>query len=79
MSDAYGKGIVRGQCENTNLRAYTKESDVTFAESFRTCQTVSFFGREYVDTVLRLADHVEITGNKATFAEIDTRNKRRKM
>ena len=25
MSDAYGKGIVRGQVENTNLRAYTKK------------------------------------------------------
>ena len=46
MSDAYGKGIVRGQAENTNLRAYAKEEGaVTFAESFRTCQTESFFGR----------------------------------
>ena len=33
MSDAYGKGIVRGQAENTNLRAYAKEDGaVTFAE-----------------------------------------------
>ena len=36
MSDAYGKGIVRGQAENTNPRAYAKESNVTFAESMRT-------------------------------------------
>jgi len=31
MSDAYGRGIVRGQAENTNLRAYAKEYDVTLA------------------------------------------------
>ena len=28
MSDANGKGIVRGQVDNTNLRAYTRDSDV---------------------------------------------------
>ena len=44
MSDAYGKGIVRGQVENTNLRAHAKPNDVTFAESIRTCQTECFFG-----------------------------------
>ena len=27
MSDAYGKGIVRGQVENTNLRAYSTSND----------------------------------------------------
>ena len=42
MSDAYGKGIVRGQVENTNLRAYTTRADVTAAESIKTCKTVSF-------------------------------------
>ena len=43
VSDAYGKGIVRAQVENTNLRAYATSSDVTSAECFKTCQTVSFF------------------------------------
>ena len=56
MSDAYGKGIVRWQVENTNLRAYAKDNDVTFAECFRTCQTETFYGREYVDMVQRIND-----------------------
>ena len=29
MNDAYGKGIVRGQVENTNLRAFLRDNDVT--------------------------------------------------
>ena len=45
ISDAYGKGIVRAQVENTNLRAYAKKSDVTSAESFKTCKTEMFLGR----------------------------------
>ena len=68
-SDAYGKGIVRGQVENTNLRAYHKESDVTFSETFRTCQTESFFGREYVDVVEMLNDKRPV-GTHAIFADI---------
>ena len=42
VSDAYNKGIVRAQVENTNLRAYGTSSDVTSAECSKTCQTVSF-------------------------------------
>ena len=42
MSDAYGKGVVRGQVENTNLRAYSRDNDVTSAESIKTCQTEIF-------------------------------------
>ena len=34
MSDAYGRGIVRGQAENTNLRAYAKDYDVTLASLY---------------------------------------------
>ena len=49
MSDAYGKGIVRGQVENTNLRAYSRDSDVTSAESIKTCQAVNLVGANYVD------------------------------
>ena len=44
MSDAYGKGIVRGQVENTNLRAYNAEHAVTRAESFQTSLTTVFSG-----------------------------------
>ena len=58
MSDAYGKGIVRAQVENTNLRAYATQSDVTSAESFKTCPAVSFFGQNYVDVVENLNDAV---------------------
>ena len=77
MSDAYGKGIVRGQVENTNLRVYSKDNDVTFAECFRTCQTESFYGREFVDLVQRLVDHIT-PERKAIFAEADVRNKKHK-
>ena len=56
ISDAYGKGIVRAQVENTNLRAYATASDVTSAESFKTCETVAFFGNKYVDVVENLND-----------------------
>ena len=58
MNDAYRKGIVRGQVEHTNLRAYSKDSDVTSAESIKTCLTVSFFGSNYVDVIQRLNDKV---------------------
>ena len=36
MNDASGKGIVRGQVENTNLFAYSKDNDVTSAEPIKT-------------------------------------------
>ena len=39
MSDAYGKGIVRGQVEIASLRVHAREDDVTFAEAPRTSQT----------------------------------------
>ena len=42
LSDALGKGIVRGQVENTNLRVHGKDHDVTAAECFRTCATHAF-------------------------------------
>ena len=77
MSDAYGKGIVRGQSENTNLRAYASEADITFAESFSTCLTECFYGREYVDMVQRINDKKPIE-RKAYFGEVDVRNPHRK-
>lgn len=77
MSDAYGKGIVRGQAENTNLRATKTDVDVTRAEAFRTCQTEAFYGREYVEMVERLND-CKSNRKRAIFGEIDARNKRKK-
>ena len=56
MSDAYGKGIVRAQVENTNLRAYAREYDITSAESIKACLTVAFFGQNYLDVVENLND-----------------------
>eukprot|EP00959_Pyramimonas_sp_CCMP1952_P188181 3935238-Pyramimonas_sp.AAC.1 len=56
MSDAYGKGIVRGQVECANLRAYAREDDATSAESIKTCGTTAFYGREYVEMVERLSE-----------------------
>ena len=58
MNDAYGKGIVRGPIENTNLRAYSKDNDVASAESIKTFETESFFGSNYVDVTQRLNDRV---------------------
>ena len=43
LNDLYGKGIVRGQVENTNLRAYSRKEEVTPAEAIMTCKTVSFY------------------------------------
>ena len=56
MSDAYGKGIVRGQIENMNLRAHARDRDVTAAESINTCLFVNLSGNNYVDLFQRLND-----------------------
>eukprot|EP00959_Pyramimonas_sp_CCMP1952_P198747 4156956-Pyramimonas_sp.AAC.1 len=53
------------------------ENDVTSAESIKTCETTSFYGREYVETVERLSDGTT-GGRKAQFAEVDMRNPRRR-
>ena len=77
MSDAYGRGIVCGQAENTNLRANGKPNDVCAAECFRTCGTTSFFGREYFDMVERLTkSNADV--KSVVFGEIDSRNPRKK-
>ena len=73
MSDAYGRGIVRGQAENTNLRANGKSNDVTATERFRTCGTAAFFGREYFDMVERLTK-ANADGKSVVFGELDGRN-----
>ena len=74
MNDAYGKDIVRGQVENTILRACSKDHDVTSAESIKTCLTVSFFGANYVDVIQRLNDRV-VAERNTILAEVDMRSK----
>ena len=76
MSDAYGKGIVRGQAECTNLRAYSTANDVIHAETFRTSQTESFYGKEYVNVVEGLS-YRKPTVDKTIIAGVDGRNPRR--
>ena len=75
MSDAYGEGIVRGQVENMNLRAYHQSSRVTAAEAIITCRTTRFAGVEYVNMVQRLSDHV-LPDNETVIAEVDTRHRK---
>ena len=77
MSNARGKGIVRGQVECANLRACARDDDVTSAESINACQTTAFYGREYVEMVERLSDGAA-GGLKAQFAEVDMRISRRR-
>ena len=69
---------MRGQVENTNLRANNNGKSVTHAESFKTCQTEAFFGREYVNTIERLNDKVERDGSGQVFL-VDRRNPRKKQ
>jgi len=78
MCDAYGKGVVRGQVENTNLRAYWKDNAVTAAESIRTCQTQAMFGREYVDVVETVCEK-KMMKRRPIFGEIDARCKRKRV
>ena len=78
MSDAYGKGVVRSHVESTNLRANANDNAVTHAETFRTVQTETFFGREYLDAMERLNDK-RTEPRKATFVEMDGRNPRRRQ
>lgn len=77
INDLYGKGIVRGQVENTNLRAYYKKNDVTAAEAIMTARTVGFYGRNYVDAVEALQDNI-LRPNSSKLVEVDARSKRQK-
>ena len=51
LSDAYCKGIVRGQVECCNLRAYSKATSVVAAERISTAAFCSFPGRSFVQAV----------------------------
>ena len=75
MNDAYGKGSVRGEVENTNLRTYSKDHDHTSAESIKTCLTVNFFGANYVDVIQRLNDRV-VAERNTILAEVDMRSQK---
>ena len=50
-SEADGKGTVRGEVENTNLRAYSKSHDVSSAEAIHTSLATFLFGREFENMV----------------------------
>ena len=76
LNDLYGKGIVRGQVENTNLRAYSRKDDITSAEAIMTCITNSFYGRNYVDAVECLNDK-RVAPNSTKYVEVDARSKRK--
>ena len=77
MSDAPGRGIVRGPAANTSLCAGGKSNGVCVAESFRTCGTTSFFGRGDVDMVERLTKS-RSDSRYLVFTEIDSRDPRKK-
>ena len=54
LTDAYCKGIVRGQVECANLRANHKEDQVVHAERFSTTHYCDMNGRAFVDLLNRL-------------------------
>ena len=76
INDLNGKGIVRGQVENTNLRAYYKKGCVTAAEAIMTATPEAFYGRNYVDVIEALQDNI-IHPNSTKLVEVDARSKRK--
>ena len=76
-SDAYGRGIVRSNQESTNLRVYSRDHDVTAAESFHTAQTVAMPGRDFTawrEAIFANKDHVEVLEK----IQVDRRNPSRR-
>ena len=67
---------MRGQVENTNLRAYYQKGNVTAAEAIKTAITIPFYGRNYVDCVEALQDNIR-KPNSIKFVEIDARSKKK--
>ena len=65
LSDAYCKGIVRGQVECCNLRAYQKGSCVVAAERISTAAFCSFPGRALLQAV-NVAVGEEAVGNSGS-------------
>ena len=74
INDLYGKGTVRGQVENTNLRAYSEKGDVTAAEAIMIAGTTDFYGKNYVDVVECLQDKI-LRPNSTKLIEVDARTK----
>ena len=56
MCDPYGRSCVREVVENMNFRSYARRDDIPSAESIKTCQALSLFGRNYIDVVQCLID-----------------------
>ena len=74
-SDWYGRGVVRGQAENINLRAHGIEhSDVTNAESIRSAAVAIFCGSSFLSCVERLSDKQKHSGATRMNPSVDTRN-----
>jgi len=73
LCHAYNNGIVRSAVENRNLRAYARDHDVTFAESFRTCATTVFQGMDFLNMVEKAEDRA----NRIIHFERDLRNPNR--
>jgi hypothetical protein len=59
LSDAYCKGIVRGQVECCNLRAYNNPASVVAAERISTVAFCSFAGRAFLQAVNIASDETE--------------------
>ena len=62
LSDAYCKGIVRGQVECCNLRAYNNPASVVAAERISTAAFCSFPGRAFLHAVNAACDETEEWG-----------------
>ena len=62
MSDAYQKGIVRGQVENCNLRANHREECAVATERVSTATFQSFPGNVFLQTTKRHGDKEEEVG-----------------
>ena len=77
LSDIYGRGIVRGAVEAVNLLVWSRPTDVAAAETVKTADTESFFGRQYVDLVQYLTEKVP-PPLTAHVAEIDARNPKKR-
>ena len=60
LSDAYCKGIVRGQVECCNLRATYQDTYAVAAESLRTSPTVAFMGAQYLALVKQVQEQKNV-------------------
>ena len=76
MSDAYQKGIVRGQVEGCNLRANHREDTVVAAERVSTAEFTSFPGHAFLNTVRRLADHDDAVPQRTAWRQRQQRLQR---